>query len=85
MYRSLPHIAAFDLPEAQQGRYPHKTLFLNGGKSKYLRAAHLPEIARLFPTFSLATIREASHWVHADAPEETLAIVQRYLDQEMHL
>lgn len=40
---------------------------------------------QLFPTFSLATIRGAGHWVHAEKPEETLQMVQRYLDEEMDL
>ena len=40
---------------------------------------------QLFPTFSLATIRGAGHWVHAEKPEETLQMVQRYLDEEMEL
>ena len=66
-----------------EAMYPNKTLFLNGGKSKYLRAAHLSVISQLFPTFSLATIRNAGHWVHAEAPEDTLSIVQRYLDEEI--
>lgn len=40
---------------------------------------------QLFPTFSLATIRGAGHWVHAEKPEETLQMVQRYLDEEMDI
>jgi esterase len=81
----MPHIAAFDLAHLgqQPGRFPHKTLFLNGGKSKFLRSTHLPTIAKLFPTFALATVREAGHWIFHEAPEETLSIVQRYLDEEI--
>uniref|UniRef100_I2CPM3 Alpha beta hydrolase fold protein n=1 Tax=Nannochloropsis gaditana (strain CCMP526) TaxID=1093141 RepID=I2CPM3_NANGC len=84
---ALPEIAAFDVggddSTSCSTAYPHKTLFLNGGKSKYLRTAHLSTIAQLFPTFSLATIRDAGHWVHAEKPEETLNIIQRYLDEEL--
>ncbi|GAB5033712.1 alpha beta hydrolase [Nannochloropsis oceanica] len=84
---ALPEIAAFDVggvdSSSCSAAYPHKTLFLNGGKSKYLRTAHLSTIAQLFPTFSLATIRDAGHWVHAEKPEETLNIIQRYLDEEL--
>jgi hypothetical protein len=56
-HSALPEIAAFDVggddSTSCSTAYPHKTLFLNGGKSKYLRTAHLSTIAQLFPTFSL--------------------------------
>jgi len=34
-------------------------------------------------SFPSATIRDAGHWVHAEKPEETLNIIQRYLDEEL--
>jgi pimeloyl-ACP methyl ester carboxylesterase len=55
------------------------TLFLRGGKSKYISAADEPEIFRLFPAAKIQTIAGANHWVHADAPEEFLKLVLDFL------
>jgi pimeloyl-ACP methyl ester carboxylesterase len=55
------------------------TLFLRGGKSKYISAADEPEIFRLFPAAKIQTIAGANHWVHADAPEEFLKSVLDFL------
>ena len=57
------------------------SLFINGGKSRYLLSSHLPVISKLFPVFSLATIRDAGHWVHSEKPQETSAMIARYLDE----
>lgn len=53
------------------------TLFIRGGKSKYIVPSDEPEIYRLFPAAKIQTIAQADHWVHADAPEE---FVQMILD-----
>jgi pimeloyl-ACP methyl ester carboxylesterase len=37
----------------------------------------------LRPSLLPATIRDAGHWIHAEKPEETLNIIQRYLDEEL--
>jgi pimeloyl-ACP methyl ester carboxylesterase len=31
----------------------------------------------------LTTIRGAGHWVHAEAPDDTIALLKRYLDRWM--
>jgi hypothetical protein len=39
-------------------------------------------IAVLDQTFGrLTTIRGAGHWVHAEAPDDTLALLKRFLDR----
>ena len=52
-------------------------LFIRGAKSKYLQSGDEPRIRELFPQSQIQTIAEASHWVHADRPEEFL---RRLLD-----
>ena len=46
------------------------TLFIRGEKSNYITdAIDIPEIARRFPHYTLQTIANAGHWVHAEQPE----------------
>jgi pimeloyl-ACP methyl ester carboxylesterase len=57
-----------------EARHPFEkpTLFVRGGRSKYIRDQDWPDILDLFPNATLRTIEHAGHWVHADAMEELL-------------
>jgi pimeloyl-ACP methyl ester carboxylesterase len=67
-------------PAIPQGSvYPGPTLFIAGGRSDYLQPVHGSEIGRLFPRATIETIPAAGHWVHADAPVEFVACVERFL------
>lgn len=46
------------------------TLFIKGGKSKYILNDDEKEIAKLFPNYTIQTIPNAGHWLHAEQPEE---------------
>jgi pimeloyl-ACP methyl ester carboxylesterase len=54
-------------------------LFLKGGRSDYLSEADVPLIHQLFPCTTVKTISEAGHWVHADAPDQFIKHVLRFL------
>jgi pimeloyl-ACP methyl ester carboxylesterase len=41
----------------------------------------MDQIASFFPNHMLTTIRGAGHWVHAEAPDDTVALIKRYLDR----
>jgi esterase len=73
---NLPHILG-----AQTEGHPFlgQALFLAGERSGYVTDQDMREIPRLFPKASFHTIKGAGHWVHADAPEEFLAAVLRFL------
>jgi len=83
----LDQIAGFALTDMKKSEtekevgYSGDTFFINGGSSQFVRAKHMPIIADLFPNFMLTTIRGAGHWVHAEAPDDTLALLKRYLDR----
>jgi esterase len=47
-------------------------LFIRGGKSNYLKTGDEPLIRKLFPLAQIQTLAEASHWLHADQPEDFL-------------
>jgi pimeloyl-ACP methyl ester carboxylesterase len=66
-------------PVAVSAPFTKPALFIRGGKSKYLRAEDEPLIRELFPQSQIQTIAEASHWVHADQPEEFLRLLLGFL------
>lgn len=55
------------------------TLFIRGGRSPYVREDDLELIRAYFPQAQLATIPQAGHWVHAEAPEEFAREVLAFL------
>jgi pimeloyl-ACP methyl ester carboxylesterase len=55
------------------------TLFIRGGQSKYVKPEDEASIYELFPQAQIQTIAEASHWVHADQPEEFLRKVLAFI------
>ncbi|CAB9527296.1 Protein ABHD11 [Seminavis robusta] len=71
-----------DAPKEQEPlQYHGDTFFIHGGQSKFVRSAHMSAIAGYFPNHMLTTIRGAGHWVHAEAPDATIALLKRYLDR----
>jgi pimeloyl-ACP methyl ester carboxylesterase len=67
------------LAEAVQGGRPFAkpALFLRGERSDYLAEKDLPAIQWLFPNARLQVVKNAGHWLHADAPVE---FTQRFLE-----
>lgn len=58
------------------------TLFIRGGSSEYIREEDYSAIHQQFPQSTINTIPEVGHWVHAEAPQAFLEIVQTFLDQD---
>jgi esterase len=52
---------------------------LKGGKSKFVKSSHLNLISRLFPRYSIASIQDASHWLHFEKPDETSEEIIKFL------
>lgn len=65
------------LPEGSSFAGP--TLFLKGGRSKYIREQDLALIEVHFPNCELKTIDNSGHWLHADNPEEFLEYTLEFL------
>ena len=61
--------------------YSGDVLFIKGGASKFVQNSHLDTIQTYFPNYLLTSIRSAGHWLHAEAPEDTIAMLKRYLDR----
>ncbi len=56
------------IPEGIKYRGP--VLFIKGGNSDYILSSDYKDIYTFFPYAEIATIEGATHWVHADNPEE---------------
>lgn len=52
------------------------TTFVRGGQSDYIVREDLPAIKEQFPNSKVETIPFAGHWVHAQAPDEVVAIIR---------
>jgi pimeloyl-ACP methyl ester carboxylesterase len=78
LFKKYPNICEAISPCAP---FPGPALFLRGGKSHYISENGLPEIRQLFPRAELETISGAGHWVHADAREEFLQRILRFLTE----
>ena len=60
--------------------YMGPTLFIRGARSRYILDEDVEKIQELFPRSRLATIPDAGHWVHAEAPEAFLEAVRKFLE-----
>jgi pimeloyl-ACP methyl ester carboxylesterase len=67
---------------ALPGTFEGDALFVKGQRSRYIRSNHLAAIADQFPRFTLQSIAECGHWVHAEKPAETDAVVREFLDRD---
>lgn len=61
------------------GTFEGPALFLSGGNSDYVTAAHRPAIKALFPQARFARIPGAGHWLHAEKPQEFIGSVAAFL------
>lgn len=57
-------------------------LFVKGGASNYILEEDYEMIQKKFPNAQFVTIDNASHWVHADAPDELCAIFSNFLAKD---
>ena len=94
IHNQLDQLASFDLttslndetpqhvlPNDKKLQYTGDAFFINGGQSKFVRSSHLSSIQEYFPNHMLTTIKGAGHWLHAEAPEDTTALIQQFLNR----
>ncbi len=62
--------------------YLGPSLFIKGGKSDYIIESDYPLIHKNFPGAVIQTIEGASHWVHADSPDELCRLFSLFLGKE---
>lgn len=54
-------------------------MFVGGGESDYITEEDHPLIEELFPNAEIRILEGASHWVHADKPDELCALFSEFL------
>ncbi|MDB4145041.1 alpha/beta fold hydrolase [Amylibacter sp.] len=64
-----------------ENQFLGETLFLKGELSDYITNKHLPYINLLFPKNTIKIIKNAGHWLHADATRDFLLSVKEYLSE----
>lgn len=74
---ALPAIEGWD--DAEKGVYEGPTLVLRGERSDYIKPEHRAAFRALFPAACFASLRDAGHWLHADAPDAFVATVDAFL------
>jgi esterase len=73
---NLPEIfRAIDSPVP----FAKPTLFIRGSNSPYIQQKHIPRIKNLFPHSFIETIEGASHWLHAEKPDEFYQLTLNFL------
>ncbi len=68
-------------PFAAEKHYAGATLFIKGGESDYLQAAHQMAIKAHFPNATARIMAGCGHWLHAEKPQLFNGIVERFLLQ----
>ena len=76
-------VGSVDLQEdsASDLQYEGDTFLIKGGASSFVKNSHMPVIKKHFPNFLLTSIKGAGHWVHAESPDQTVALLKQYLDR----
>ena len=64
---------------AGEGRYDGPTLVLRGERSDFIQPEHRAIFRSLFPAARFTTLRNAGHWLHADAPDAFVATLDAFL------
>jgi esterase len=77
--RHMDDILDFPVFEADDA-YEGPALFMSGSVSEYVQPHHQGEIERLFPNVQTEIVDGAGHWLHADRPERTAALLRAFLD-----
>jgi esterase len=75
----MVYIILYLLLDKEKKTFLKKVLFIGGSKSNYIKPEYYPAIESYFPNHQIEIIQGASHWVHADKPQEFIEILSHYL------
>ena len=71
------------MPQASENEnYSNPTLVIRGGKSDYVTDNHFEFMKKHFNNIELKTIEGASHWLHADNPNEFVKIIKTFINSK---
>lgn len=75
---NLPAIEGWE--QSPGSSFAGPTLILRGERSDYVQAEHRPVIRAVFPAARFTSLKGAGHWLHADAPDAFVAVLQAFLE-----
>jgi esterase len=78
IYRNIDAVAE---PIESSFNYDKPCLFIRGGNSEYIPDEDYDLIVQLFPQAIIETIHDASHWVHAEKPDELCSLLSSFLQK----
>ncbi|KAF2072053.1 hypothetical protein CYY_006619 [Polysphondylium violaceum] len=67
-------------PAPQNAHFDKATLFIGGGKSKFIRDHDKELIQKYFPNSELKIVPNAGHWVHAEDPHTFVQMVSSFIN-----
>lgn len=77
LHRAIPQIG--DFPYAPGSiTWDGPTMFIKGEHSRYLNKHNIPIAKQFFPHSKLEVL-ETGHWVHAEKPAETVALIDDFV------
>ncbi|EAL68380.1 hypothetical protein DDB_G0278415 [Dictyostelium discoideum AX4] len=62
-------------------QYTNDTLFISGGKSKFIQDRDLPKIKQFFPNYKLEVVPHVGHWIHAEDPIKFVNIASNFINK----
>ncbi|MDE1906131.1 MAG: alpha/beta fold hydrolase [Rhodospirillales bacterium] len=75
---NMGHLFSWDDPPGA-GPFAGPALFLCGANSHYVTEVSEPEILQRFPQARIERVEGASHWLHAERPEQVIAALRDFL------
>lgn len=54
------------------------TLFIRGELSNYIVAEDYEDLKKMFPNSEIQSIKNAGHWVHAEAPNQIIQLIENF-------
>jgi esterase len=73
------HIDTISLNSLSGKKYSGPVLFIRGDTSDYILPEDIAGIKQYFPHSRIHTIEDASHWLHAEKPEEVYEVISSFL------
>jgi esterase len=75
----LKNMEFIGMPIESENPYTGPALFVKGGRSDYITIKEMHIIKKLFPHAEIKTIAGATHWLHADKPQEFYDLISGFL------
>ena len=76
--KAAPAIVAFPNIEGLTP-FSGQSMFVVGERSTHVEKQHYGEIKKLFPETSIEVLANSGHWLHAEQPEQFLALVNHFM------